>query len=105
MKDRPKKPYIAPPRGETLRHSIISILKEAKLSAREISAEVGIPEREVSGHLIHIHKTLDKRFVMTPAICKKCGFRFVKRDKLTKPGKCPICHNEYIQPPTFTIRP
>jgi len=41
---------------------------------------------------------------MTPAECRSCGFVFSKRDRLTPPGKCPICRCETIFEPLFAIR-
>jgi hypothetical protein len=38
-----------------------------------------------------------------PAVCKKCGFVFAKREKLKRPGKCPVCRGESIREPRFTI--
>jgi hypothetical protein len=40
---------------------------------------------------------------VTPAECRKCGFVFQKREKLKKPGKCPICRSESIEEPLFGI--
>jgi hypothetical protein len=36
-------------------------------------------------------------------IQNKCGFIFRKRDRLKKPGRCPVCHGEHIQDPLFSI--
>lgn len=85
----------------------MSILKEGTVSARDISAEVRIPEKEVYGHLEHIRKTMDKKehhMTITPAECVKCGFVFGKRERLKKPGKCPVCKGELIREPFFSIR-
>ncbi len=102
-----KRPFIPAERQETIRQNIISVLKGQTLSAKGISAEVKISEREVCDHLEHIQRTVNKKeynLVITPAECRQCGFIFRKRDRLKKPGKCPICHSESIQEPLFTIR-
>ncbi|MBA3060962.1 MAG: transcriptional regulator, partial [Nitrospirae bacterium] len=39
-----------------------------------------------------------------PAECAKCSFVFRKRERLKKPGKCPICRSEFIQEPLFLIK-
>jgi predicted Zn-ribbon and HTH transcriptional regulator len=107
MKRRPKEPPVPPERTDTVRHEIISVLEGRTASAREISASVGIPEKEVYDHLEHIHKTMGKRsrhLVVTSAQCLKCGFVFKKREKLTKPGRCPVCHGELIEEPLFSIK-
>jgi len=98
---------VPPERTGTIRQEIISLLEEnAVLSAKDISAEVRIPEKEVYGHLEHVQKSLNKaghHLRVKPAECLKCGFVFVKREKLKTPGRCPVCHEEHIQEPLFSI--
>jgi predicted Zn-ribbon and HTH transcriptional regulator len=77
------------------------------ISAREISAAVRIPEREVIGHLVHIRATtlkIGRHLPITPTVCKKCGFPFKKRERFFRPGKCPVCHNEHLAEPLYCIR-
>jgi len=93
-------------RYETLRHRIAALLKEAPFTAKEISGQLRIPEREVYEHLEHIRKTMNKgdhNLVVTPARCSKCGFVFTKRGRLKRPGKCPICHSESLEEPVFSV--
>jgi predicted Zn-ribbon and HTH transcriptional regulator len=69
---------------------------------------VRISEKEVYEHLEHIRKTLSKRdrqLVIVPAECAKCGFVFSKRERVRKPGKCPVCKAESIREPLFSINP
>ena len=92
---------------DTIRQEIIAVLLEGSCSARDVSAAVKIPEREVSGHLEHIQKTIassGRHLVIMPAECKKCGFVFAKRDRFTRPGKCPVCKGESIREPHFSIK-
>ncbi|MDL1979965.1 MAG: transcriptional regulator [Deltaproteobacteria bacterium] len=106
MKIKPKKPYVPLEKHDTIRHEIISVLTERTLSAREISAEIGISEKEVVSHLEHVRIAVQKsreRLVIIPAECKSCGFKFKKRERLAKPGKCPICRRQQIQEPCFCI--
>ncbi len=103
---REKKPPVPAEKQETARQQIMSVLKGRPLSARDISAEVRISEKEVYGHLEHIQRSIDRgrcRLAVTPAECKKCGFVFKKRDRLRKPGKCPVCRSESITKPLFSI--
>jgi hypothetical protein len=68
---------------------------------------VGIPEKDVHGHLRHIRETLHRsgrNLNVTPAECVKCGFVFRKRERLTKPGRCPVCHGESIHAPLFSVQ-
>jgi len=106
MRTKSKQAFIPQEREDTIRHKIISIISGQALSAKEISADVRISEKEVSGHLEHIKKTLGKSghdVVITPSECNKCGFVFKKRDRLKKPGKCPVCSGESITAPLFSI--
>lgn len=106
MKIKPKVPFVPPEKHDTIRQEIISVLTERTLSARELSAEIGISEKEVVDHLGHIRIAVRKsreHLMIIPAECKKCGFKFKKRERLTKPGKCPICGCKHIQEAHFFI--
>lgn len=90
----------------TIRQEIVEALKQQPLSTRDISGLVGIPEKEVYDHLKHIKKTLQQSgytFLIVPAHCRECGFVFVKRDRLKKPSKCPVCRKTFIGEPLFSI--
>ncbi|MBA3060656.1 MAG: transcriptional regulator [Nitrospirae bacterium] len=107
MKKRHKEPPVPVERHETIRQGIISLLEEQTFSAKEISGSVSIPEKDVYEHLEHIRRTLNTRdanLVIMPAECTKCGFVFRKRERLKKPGKCPMCRSEFIQEPLFLIK-
>ena len=107
MKQKPKEPFVPMEMQDTVRHEIVKALGDGPRSARELSAAVRISEKEVSGHLEHIKKTImpsGKHLIITPAECKKCGFEFAKRERLKKPGKCPVCKGESIHPPLFEIK-
>lgn len=106
MKIKSKQPFIPAERHETIRRKIISLLEGNTLSARNISSEVRISEKEVYGHLEHIQKSMAKEevhLVVVPAECEKCGFVFKKRERLKKPGKCPACNSEKVAEPLFSI--
>jgi predicted Zn-ribbon and HTH transcriptional regulator len=102
----PVKPIAPPDRKETVRRKILSLLSETPLSALQISARAGIPEKEVYAHLPHVKKTVGRlggRLLVTPAECNACGFSFRKRERPDKPGRCPLCQGESISPPLFAI--
>ena len=103
MKSRPKLPSIPGNRDDTLRHEIVSLLSQERLTAREISERVGIEEKEVLEHLEHIRFALHGGLVMIPAVCMGCGFSFRKRERLKGPGKCPLCRSERIAEPHFSV--
>ena len=93
--------------GQTVRQMILSVLvAQGPLSAKEISGLIRISEKEVYAHLAHIQKSLQQgkeRLIITPACCRDCGFRFVKRERLVKPGHCPRCKGTYIEEPLFKV--
>lgn len=102
-----KKPFTPKPRSETLRLQLIAQLRGQPLSAREISARLGLPEKEVYTHLEHVRRTLhgeETHLEILPAACKKCGFSFDKRGRMKKPGRCPLCRGEAIAEPRFVVR-
>lgn len=106
MKKKSKEPFVPAERHETVRHEIMEILKGQTLSPKDISATVHISVKEVYEHLEHIQRSLIKRehhLAIIPAECKKCGFLFKKREKLKKPGKCPVCRSETIEEPLFSL--
>jgi len=106
MKNKLKEPTTPVERHETVRQQIMEVLEVQLLSAKDISGSVGISVKEVYDHLDHIQKTLSKksrRLAVIPAECKKCGFVFRKRERLKKPGKCPVCRSETIEDPVFKI--
>jgi transcriptional regulator len=108
MKPKVKQPPVPKDRSETIRHELAACLNETELTAKELSGRVGIPEREVYGHLEHIRRSLSRdrslSFNIIPAACVKCGFIFSKRDRLTSPGRCPVCKSESIDNPVFSIK-
>jgi predicted Zn-ribbon and HTH transcriptional regulator len=105
VKKKSKEPFVPVERRETIRQEIISLLENRAFSAREISACIGVSEKEVYEHLEHIQRTINKKehnLIVTPSACKKCGFVFKKRERLKKPGKCPVCRHEMITDPLFS---
>ena len=89
----------------TLRQALKEELREGPLSALELSRRLSLPEKEVLDHLAHIARAPgpDCRLVITPAVCKHCGFTFKKRDRLTTPSRCPLCRHESIRRPRFKL--
>ena len=107
MKQRPRKPAVPRPAGETVRRTISELILDQTLSAREISVQAHITEKDVYSHLEHIRLSLHAGgccLEVIPAECSSCGFVFAKRDRLTPPGRCPICRHETIIDPLFAIR-
>ena len=108
MNQRPRKPAVPRPAEDTLRRTICELIFDQPLSARVISVRAHIMEKDVYSHLEHIRQSLHaggKHLEVTPSECRSCGFIFTKRERLTPPGKCPICRCETIFEPLFAIRP
>jgi transcriptional regulator len=104
----PGRPPVPEERADTVRHHLVALLEEYSLSARELSRITGIPEGELCDHLEHVRRTLHKEgrtLFVEPALCERCGFQFRKRNRLSKPGKCPLCHGTLIASPLFSIPP
>jgi len=107
MKQKPRKPVVPRTAQETTRHAIMALLSEGPVSAKDISIAIHLPEKEVYSHLEHIRRSLHATgavLEVTPAECRSCGFVFAKRDRMTSPGKCPICRSEAILDPLFSLR-
>lgn len=93
-------------RHETVRGALRAALRAGPRTARELSAQVGIPEKQVAGHLEHLGRSLKaagQRLHVDPARCLDCGFVFRKRDRLSRPSRCPVCRSEHLDAPRFAI--
>jgi len=90
----------------TIRQQLIALLEENEMTARDISRELKIREKEVFDHLSHIRQTITSRkqkLVITPFQCMACGFTFKDRRRLTRPGRCPKCKQGRIEAATYRI--
>jgi predicted Zn-ribbon and HTH transcriptional regulator len=90
----------------TIRQQIIDLLIQEALSALDISRAVGVAEKDVYRHLVHIEKTVaaqGRRLARSPISCRSCGFSFRRRRRLTRPGHCPRCRCSRIDYPLFRI--
>jgi predicted Zn-ribbon and HTH transcriptional regulator len=89
----------------TLRQAMKDLLAEQPRSSLELSQLLSLPEKEVLDHLSHLARAPGpgRHFHIIPAVCKHCGFVFRKRDRLTRPSRCPICQHESIRRPRFAL--
>lgn len=94
-------------RGETVRETIRRVLSEGPATAKDLSAEAHISEKDVAEHLEHIEKSLRHEegleLKVDPARCLACEFEFKDRKRFTKPSACPKCRSTRIDPPTFAL--
>jgi len=95
------------PVSQTARKRITELLIGARRSSYQLAQLLGISERQVEDHLLHVVKTVardrHRRFVLEPSACQDCGFVFRDRTKLTRPGRCPSCRSESITAPRYGI--
>jgi len=95
------------PLERTVRQRMMDLLIDARHSSYQLAQLLGIPERQVEDHLVHVVKSVahdrTRRFILEPSSCSDCGFVFRDRRKLTKPSRCPSCHNEGITAPRYGI--
>jgi predicted Zn-ribbon and HTH transcriptional regulator len=93
-------------RSTTVRQALLQALASGPRTARELSAEVSLPEREVVSHLEHLGRSLsrsDVELCIEPPRCLSCGFGFKKRDRLSRPSRCPRCRSERLDVPRFWV--
>lgn len=85
----------------TIRRNIIKLLAEGRWTARELSQELHVSEKEVLSHLEHVQRTMKQSFGIEPPECLACGFSFGNRRHIRCPSRCPRCKSEHIQEPRF----
>jgi hypothetical protein len=98
----------APPeREQTPRQRLAEALEHGPATVRELSQMASLTERQVLDNLEHVRKSVERqgrRLAMEPASCQDCGFEFAKRDKPSRPGRCPVCKSRRTSQPRFSIR-
>jgi predicted Zn-ribbon and HTH transcriptional regulator len=93
-------------RQATVRIALRQALRAGPRTARELSGAVGVPEKQVAAHLEHLARSLKaagERLRVEPARCQDCGFTFRKRDRLSRPSRCPVCRSERLDAPRFAV--
>ena len=89
---------------ETARVRLRELMKQGPATARELSERAHLSEKEVRQHLQHLirsAKTRGEQVTIEPARCEGCSFVFEGRDRVGKPGRCPVCRGSRIRPPRF----
>lgn len=92
---------------ETLRQQIMALLEADQMSARDLSRCLGIREREVYAHLLHVERTVaarGKTVSIKPSRCLECEYLFKNRRRFSRPGRCPRCKSTRLENPLFRIR-
>ena len=89
------------------RKDMIDLLYESPMSVHQMAEMLEESPKDIEDDLKHLIKSLRNlpyHAHIDPAHCRKCGFQFNK-DKLHKPGKCPLCKNTWIDEPLIAIEP
>ena len=92
--------------SQTLRRQIIALLEKQPLNLRDLSQILRVSEKEILPHFDHIQRSLkiqNKRLLIQPFQCLKCGYVFKDRKRFRRPGRCPQCKVGHIESPTFKI--
>jgi transcriptional regulator len=89
----------------TTRQAMKELLAQQPHSSLELSQLLSQSEKEVLGHLTHLARAPGPgmHFRIIPSVCKNCGFVFRKRDRLTRPSRCPLCQQQSISRPRFAL--
>lgn len=92
--------------AQTLRRHMMALLREQECDARDLSEALGLKEKEVYEHLVHVARSVvaaGGKFNVIPSQCLLCGYVFEDRRRLTRPGRCPRCRRSKIMNPAFRI--
>lgn len=106
--ERSKHEPIPPERSATIPSLIREALLAGPKSARELSVELHVSEREVLRHLEHLARSLKDdpaKLIVGPPECLACGFVFRKRERLDRPSRCPVCRSERLSAARFSVEP
>jgi len=94
-------------RVDTLRQALRQALElRESMTLRDLSTLCGIAEHDLPRHLEHLRKSLRRegmRITIEPSICLECDFRFSKRERFARPGRCPRCRKTRISQPMVTL--
>ena len=103
-----KREPIPPERSATIPSLIREALSAGPKTARELSGELHVSEREVLRHVEHLDRTLKAegtKLIVEPPTCLSCGFEFRKRERLNRPSRCPVCRSERLSSARFSVEP
>jgi predicted GNAT family N-acyltransferase/predicted Zn-ribbon and HTH transcriptional regulator len=88
----------------TRRQRIVELLRVGPETVRSLAERMEMGYQQVARELEHVRKSLrPERLRVTPARCTACDMVFSKRDRLTRPSRCPRCKSERITDPEFWV--
>lgn len=88
------------------RKDLLNLLTAQPRSVSAIARELGLKRTDVEDdlrHLIRSARAAGHVVVIDPARCRACGFLFGE-EKLSKPGKCPVCRGTRLFEAQVSIR-
>lgn len=89
--------------GQTRRQELIMHLAAGPATVRDLADLMNLRVRDVVDDLEHALRSADGRLTVAPAVCLKCGYAFVDRQRYTRPSRCPGCRGERISWPVLQI--
>lgn len=90
----------------TLRQEMVALMMQAPMDVRDMAAALDIHEAEAADHLEHIARSLKaqgRALLIKPAYCRECDYIYRKRQRFTRPGRCPHCKSTWIQGAVYFI--
>jgi predicted Zn-ribbon and HTH transcriptional regulator len=88
------------------RRDLVTLLLDRSLTVQDLARDLDLRPRELAEDLTHLTRSLRRspyRLIVTPARCRKCGFRFGE-ERLLKPGKCPACRGTWMTEPVLRLQ-
>lgn len=90
----------------TVRQGMVARMMQAPMDVRELAAALEIREADAADHLEHIARSLraqGRSLQIKPAYCRECDYLFRKRQRFTRPGRCPHCKSTWVQGAVYFI--
>jgi predicted Zn-ribbon and HTH transcriptional regulator len=87
------------------RRDLIDLLLDHPRTLAELAEALEMKFSDLEDDLQHLFRSAmheGYRVVIEHAQCRKCKFRF-HSTRLHKPGKCPQCKGNWIDPPRFHL--
>ena len=91
---------------QTVRQALKALLLAQDRSLRELSRLLSRSEKEILPHLAELahNPGAGYRLVIIPARCRRCGFVFAKRERVTPPSRCPRCRQTDLARPRYALQ-
>ncbi len=79
-------------------------LEAAPSTVRDLAELMGLRVSDIVDDLEHVVRSLsDRKLLVDPAECLKCGYAFEDRRRYTRPSRCPSCRSERITWPELRV--